>query len=149
MRRALHLVAGVICLVLALDVLVLVVRGIQLTWHAYVDLFTGAEGSHPLLPALEAIDLFFIALALLIVAIGLMQLFLVDVPFLRDARFAWLRIESFAQLKILLWDTFLVTLFVLFVTRLFAGDLLDWRLLVLPAAILILTVCSYLLKARH
>ncbi|MCB9179352.1 MAG: hypothetical protein H6590_08010 [Flavobacteriales bacterium] len=52
---------------------------------------------------------------------------------LRTDHLTWLRIDRLGQLKLLLWDTFLVTTMVLFVTRLISTHDLDWDLLVLPA----------------
>ncbi|HOP45297.1 MAG TPA: hypothetical protein PLA11_17365 [Flavobacteriales bacterium] len=52
---------------------------------------------------------------------------------LRTDHLTWLQIDNFGQLKLLLWDTFLVTLMVLFVTRLISAHALTWDLLVLPA----------------
>ena len=46
----------------------------MLTWHAYRDLLTGAVVERPLLPAREAVDMFFMALSFFIVAVGLVQL---------------------------------------------------------------------------
>ena len=122
MKYILRIAIAVIGIILVLDALVLVARGVQYTWHAYADMFTGAEVERPLLPALEAVDMFFMALAFFIVAIGLAQLFIGDLTLLKDVSFSWLRIESYSQLKLLLWDTFLVTLLVVFLTRFFAEE---------------------------
>ncbi len=149
MKHLLRIAIGLIGVILVLDALVLVVRGVRETWHAYHDILTGAAVERPMLPALEAVDMFFMALAFFIVAIGLVQLFVGDLPWLRTDHLTWLRIESFGQLKLLLWDTFLVTIMVLFVTRLISAHELNWDLLVLPAAILMLTISSFLLKSKH
>jgi uncharacterized membrane protein YqhA len=144
LRAAIAIIAGI----LALDALVLVGRGVLLSWHAYSNLFDPLVDK-PLLPALEAVDLFFMALVFLIMAIGLVQLFIGDLSMMKSLSFSWLKIDSFTALKILLWDTFLVTLLVLFVTKVFAEPVMEWEILILPAAILMLTVCSFLLKRKH
>jgi uncharacterized membrane protein YqhA len=150
MRSVLRAAVFLIGLVLVLDAVVLVGRGLWMTFEAYHHLFTRPDIERPLLPALEAVDLFFMAIAFFIVAVGLVQLFLGDLPFLKDASFAWMRVESYTQLKLLLWDTFLVTLLVLFLTRIFAAQTMGWDMLILPGAILMLTVSSFLLKkGRH
>lgn len=146
MRLVLRTAVMVIGLVLVLDALVLVGRGLWMTFEAYHDQALHPEMDRPLLPALEAVDVFFMAIAFFIVAVGLVQLFIGDLPFLKDVSFAWMRVESYTQLKLLLWDTFLVTLLVLFLTRIFAAQTLGWEQLVMPAAILMLTVSSFLLK---
>ncbi|MBL8003443.1 MAG: YqhA family protein [Flavobacteriales bacterium] len=146
MRSVLRAAVMVIGLVLVIDALVLVFRGLWMTYEAYHDLLTRPDVERPLLPALEAVDVFFMAIALFIVAVGLVQLFIGDLPFLKDVSFAWMRVESYTQLKLLLWDTFLVTLLVLFLTRIFAARTMGWDVLILPGAILMLTVSSFLLK---
>jgi uncharacterized membrane protein YqhA len=150
MRFILRAAVAIMGVVLVLDALVLVARGLRMTIEAYHHLLTRPDMERPLLPALEAVDVFFMAIAFLIVSVGLVQLFIGDLPFLKDASFAWMRVESYTQLKLLLWDTFLVTLLVLFLTRIFAAQTMGWDMLILPGAILMLTVSSFLLKkGRH
>src|SRR6187401_2708046 len=145
MHYVLRVLISVISAILIIDSIVLVSRGVLMTWHAYRDL-TDPTIDRPLIPALEAVDLFFLALVFLIMAIGLVQLFVGDIRLVRLPALAWLKIQSFTALKVLLWDTFLVTLLVLFVTRLILVDTINWEVLILPGAILMLTVSSYLLK---
>ena len=146
MRLVLRIAVMVIGLVLVIDALVLVLRGLWMTYEAYHNLLTRPDIERPLMPALEAVDLFFMSIAFFIVAVGLVQLFIGDLPFLKDVSFAWMRVESYTHLKLLLWDTFLVTLLVLFLTRIFAARTMGWDMLILPGAILRLTVSSFLLK---
>lgn len=146
MKPVLRAAVMVIGLVLVIDALVLVLRGLWMTYESYHHLLTRPDIERPLLPALEAVDVFFMAIAFFIVAVGLVQLFIGDLPFLKDVSFAWMRVESYTQLKLLLWDTFLVTLLVLFLTRIFAARTMGWDMLILPGAILMLTVSSFLLK---
>jgi len=146
MRFVLRTAVMIIGVVLVLDALVLVGRGLWMTYEAYHDLLIHPEMERPLLPALEAVDVFFMAIAFFIGAVGLVQLFIGDLHFLKDVSFAWMRVESYTQLKLLLWDTFLVTLLVLFLTRIFAAQTMGWDMLILPGAILMLTVSSFLLK---
>jgi uncharacterized membrane protein YqhA len=149
MKHILRIAIGLICIILMMNAVALVLRGVWFTYEAYHNVLTGADMERPLMPALEAVDLFFMALAFFIVAIGLAQLFVGEVPFLKHFSFSWLRIENFLQLKLLLWDTFLVTLLVFFVTRMSSAHTIGWDMLVLPAAILMLTVSSFLLKQKH
>jgi len=148
MKYILRATIGLICVILIVNAIALVVRGTLMTVHAYMNLGDPTI-ERPLLPALEAVDLFFMALAFFITAIGLAQLFVGDLQIVKGLSFAWLKIENFIQLKLLLWDTFLVTLLVLFITRMFSTQLLDWSTLVLPAAILMLTLSSFLLKRKE
>jgi uncharacterized membrane protein YqhA len=149
MKHILRITIGLICIILVTNAVALVLRGVWFTYEAYHNVLTGAAVERPLMPALEAVDLFFMALAFFIVAIGLAQLFVGDMPLVKNLSFAWMHIESFSQLKLLLWDTFLVTLLVSFVTRLMSAHTIGWDMLVLPGAILMLTVSSFLLKQKH
>jgi uncharacterized membrane protein YqhA len=148
MKYLLRAAIGLICLVLIVNALVLVARGVSMTLQAYLN-FGDPTIDRPLMPALEAVDFFFMSLAFFITAIGLAQLFVGDLAIVKDLSFRWLNIENFIQLKLLLWDTFLVTLLVLFITRIFSTPTLDWSTLVLPAAILMLTISSFLLKRKE
>ena len=145
LQQVLRVMISVISIILLIDALVLAGRGVLLSVHAYRDLFDPTV-ERPLLPALEAVDLFFLALVFIIMAIGLVQLFVGDLRLVRSPALSWLKIDSFTALKVLLWDTFLVTLLVLFVTKLVQVEVMDWSVLILPTAILALTVSSYLLK---
>jgi uncharacterized membrane protein YqhA len=149
MKQVLRIAIGLICLILIVDALLLVGRGIQYSLKAYHNVLTQADVAQPLLPALEAVDMFFMGIAFFIVAIGLAQLFVGDLPFVRNISFAWLRIESFGQLKMLFWDTFLVMIFVVYITHLVSDDDIGWEQLVLPIAIVLLALSSYLLKQKH
>jgi uncharacterized membrane protein YqhA len=149
MKILLRSTIGLIAVILVVDALLLIVRGVMLTYEAIHNLLTHPEMARPLIPSLEAVDLFFMAVAFLILAIGLSQLFLADLPFVKGVTLSWLRIESFSQLKMLLWDTFLVTLLVSFITELSTADVIGWDLLVLPVAISMLALGSFLLKSKH
>ncbi len=148
MKYILRATIGLICVILIVNAIALVVRGTLMTVHAYMNLGDPTI-ERPLLPALEAVDLFFMALAFFITAIGLAQLFVGDLEIVKSLSFKWLRIENFIQLKLLLWDTFLVTLLVIFMTRVFSAEHLDWSTLILPAAIVLLTFSSFLLKRKE
>jgi len=149
LKQVLRIAIGLICLILVLDALVLVGRGVQYSFTAYHNVLTQADVERPLLPALEAVDMFFMGIAFFIVAIGLAQLFVGDLPFVRNVSFAWLRIDSFGQLKMLFWDTFLVMIFVVYITHLVSATTIGWDQLVLPVAIVLLALSSYLLKLKH
>ena len=136
----------VIALILVLDALFLIARGVQQTYHSYVSYFTDPEAERPFLHALEAVDMFFLALVFFIMAIGLVQLFVGEIALLRSVSFSWLKIANFTDLKLLLWNSFLVTLLVLYVTHLIRAEHMEWSLLVLPASILLLAVSGYLIK---
>jgi uncharacterized membrane protein YqhA len=100
----------------------------------------------PGLHLLNALDMFLVSIVFMIFALGIMKIFThyhlpeVDLP-------GWLKISSFKELKILLWETILVTLVVFSLTGLVnTTEKLTWDHLVLPLIILILTASLYLVK---
>lgn len=135
-----------IAVILLLDALFLIARGVMLTLSSYRTFILDPGAERPFLHALEAVDMFFLSLVFFIMAIGLVQLFVGDIGFLRSVSFAWLRIESFTDLKLLLWNSFLVTILVLFITHLIGVEEPDWKTLILPTSILLLAISGYLIK---
>ena len=58
-----------------------------------------------------------------------------------------MRVKSLTELKLLLWEAILATLVVAAASGIISAlPHLEWKLLVLPAAILILSVSYFLLK---
>ena len=104
------------------------------------------EEKKPGLKLLKGLDLFLISLVFMIFAIGIVRLFGIynhdndDLP-------AWLNLHSFKELKVLLWETILVTLVVFTLTGI-ATDRsgLHWEMLILPAVILILSLSLFLMR---
>jgi uncharacterized membrane protein YqhA len=60
---------------------------------------------------------------------------------------SWLNINNFKELKVLLWETILVTLVVFTLTSI-ATDRsgLHWEMLILPGVVLILSLSLYLMR---
>ena len=62
----------------------------------------------------------------------------------------WLKVESFTQLKLILWDTVLTTLVVLVVGNVFrAKGKYDWELVIVPAIILLISLSKHLIKKSN
>ncbi|MGB4771032.1 MAG: YqhA family protein [Chitinophagaceae bacterium] len=104
------------------------------------------EEKKPGLKLLKGLDLFLVSIVFMIFAIGIVRLFGIykhddgDLP-------SWLNISSFKELKVLLWETILVTLVVFTLTGI-ATDRsgLHWEMLILPGVILILSLSLYLMR---
>lgn len=95
---------------------------------------------------LAGLDLFLVSMVFLIFALGILNIFIhyhkVDEN-LPD----WLKIANFKELKILLWETVLVTLVVFTLTEIGTSrESLKWDSLILPGIILLLTLSLYLMK---
>ncbi|MCH4821739.1 YqhA family protein [Gramella lutea] len=124
--------------------LILIFLAAKRSFHGYGIVFFGYESEKPApVEILESIDLFLIGLVFLIFSMGLTKLFLgkliengndEDLP-------KWLRIKNFLELKMLLWQTILVSLVIFFVDQLFEkNDEMSWNLLIIPTAILMLSI---------
>ena len=98
----------------------------------------------------ESLDSFMIALFLIIFALGISKLFLPKATFINGFELPWLKIENFSQLKYIMWELMLTTIFVYFVTKIIgAENHLDWTLLIFPGSILMLSIAYKLLKQAH
>ena len=108
--------------------------------------FEGMEEHKPGLQILKGLDLFLVSIVFMILGLGILKIFVLShVPFtdLPD----WLNIKNFKELKILLWETILVTLVVFCLTGLVSTqDALTWNVLILPAVIFVLSLSLFLMK---
>ena len=99
----------------------------------------------------QALDVFLIGFLFLIFSIGFSQLFFPKPSKIMDALDSitpnWLKVENFTQLKLILWDTVLTTLVVLFIGDAFrASGQYDWQLTIIPIAILLISLGKFLIK---
>ena len=104
------------------------------------------EEKKPGLKLLKGLDLFLISMVFMIFAIGIIRLFGIYND-KNDELPSWLNIHSFKELKVLLWETILVTLVVFTLTSI-ATDRsgLHWEMLILPGVILILSLSLYFMR---
>ncbi len=99
----------------------------------------------------QALDLFLIGFLFLIFSLGFFQLFYPKpsrlMSAIDDIAPEWLKVENFTQLKLILWDTVLTTLVVLFIGDAFlAAGQYDWNLTIIPIAILLISFGKFLIK---
>jgi uncharacterized membrane protein YqhA len=101
------------------------------------------------LPLLESLDWFLVALVFLVFSLGIAKIF-IGYDGSHDALPSWLRIHDFKELKILLWESILVTLVVWCMSAVARSrDALTWEALVLPAIVLVLAVGLYLMRGKE
>ena len=94
----------------------------------------------------ESVDALLFSLVLLVLAIGTNSLFLAGSDEQQSLP-EWMRVKSLTGLKLLLWEAILATLVVTAATSLIAAiPDLEFRHLILPVAVLILSVSYFLLK---
>jgi uncharacterized membrane protein YqhA len=143
-------IAIVIVILAVLHALAFLAMGTHVAFGAYRNLFSEspAIGSGPGLELLHSLDFLFISMVLLVLAIGVAKLFLVR-PDFDDAKLpSWLRVHSISELKVLVWETVLTTLLIVglsdLTTALYAK--LQWTALIMPIAILILSLSLYYMK---
>jgi uncharacterized membrane protein YqhA len=125
-----------------------IIAGVVESVHGYVVYFKHgiSEEHRPGLYLLNSLDMFLVAIVFMIFALGIMKIFThYHVP--EEDLPGWLKIKNFKELKVLLWETILVTMVVFSLTRLIKiQGKFTWDQLILPCIILILTVSLYLVK---
>lgn len=108
--------------------------------------FEGMEEHKPGFQILKGLDIFLVSIVFMIFGLGILKIFVLShMPFtdLLD----WLNIKNFKELKILLWETILVTLVVFSLTGLVSGkETLTWDALILPAVIFVLSLSLFIMK---
>jgi len=102
----------------------------------------------------QALDLFLLAFLFLIFSIGFAQLFIPKpsrIMTLMDSITPdWLKVKNFTQLKLILWDTVLTTLVVIFIGIIVrGGGEFGWQTIIIPGAILLISLSKYLIKRNH
>jgi len=143
-------VAVVIVILALLHAVAFLAMGTHVAVLAYRHIFDEGPtfGSGPGLELLHSLDFMFISMVLLVLSLGIARLFLVS-PTFDDAKLpGWLRIHSISELKVLLWETVLTTLLIVglsdLTTALFTK--LQWTAMVMPCAILVLSLSLYFMK---
>ena len=144
--------AAVVALVFALHAAGFLVLGVLRAVQAYRLLFEpGSLGSEvrPGVHIAESVDALLFSLVLLVLSFGTAGLFLTTTTDTDDRRKLpeWMRIKSLTELKLLLWEAILATLVVAAASAIIASmPHLEWKHLVLPAAILVLSLSYFLLN---
>ena len=145
--RYLAVVAVLFCILNSIAFLAL---GVYESFHAYPVIVTGMswnEAKSAGVSIVESIDTFLVALVLIILALGLTELFLVSDE-RRDALPIppWMKVKSFLDLKLLLWEAVLTVLVVVFLGLATKTEDLRWEVLILPASILMLAISLFIMK---
>jgi uncharacterized membrane protein YqhA len=108
----------------------------------------GGEWKNPGVVIVESLDRFLLAILFYIFGVGMIKLFLPEVFKGTDLP-KWLDVKGIKELKVLLWETILVTLMILSVTHLVGHtDTLTWDALILPSVIAILSLSLFLMRSK-
>lgn len=148
----LRYLAAVVAVAFVVNAMGFFALGVARTLHAYSVIIESRGlpppgGERPGIHLGESIDLLLFALVLIVLAIGTTSLFLIRGSDAQPELPVWMRVRSLSELKLVLWEAILATLVVSAATGVIA-DLphLEWRHLVLPGVILILSVSYFLVK---
>jgi uncharacterized membrane protein YqhA len=146
----LRYVAVVITLITALHALACLVLGVKSAIKGYRQVLAGSDATErPGIEILHSLDLLFVSIVFIVVALGIAKLFLLAPSAQEDASLpVWLRINKISELKVLLWETILVTMVVVALSEFTASiySTHDWTVLLTPAAILLLALSLYFMK---
>ena len=117
------------------------------SFHAYVIISKGQMEKRPGIDIAESLDSFMIGLFFIIFSLGIAKLFLPKSNFLSGYDLPWLKVDNFAQLKYIMWEMLLTTIFVFFAAKLIiVEDDLEWNLLIYPGSILLLAIAYKFLR---
>jgi uncharacterized membrane protein YqhA len=134
---------------LLLNSVIFLIVGAVKTVHGYMEFieigFKPTGDVRPGLYILGGFDAFMIAMVCLIFGLGTARIFIYD-KLESDRIPGWLNVHNIKELKVLLWETILVTLVVLCITQVVRHTPDSWNELVFPVFILILSLALYLKK---
>ena len=122
--------------------------GLVSVYHAFLVLI-GRESGRVGLHLIEAIDKLLFSLVIMILAAGIYKLFAGNRETFKNS-LVLRGINSFKELKVLLWETLLLTLTV-WSSLGFLIETVNLRLehLILPASILLLAIALYIVKGKN
>jgi uncharacterized membrane protein YqhA len=145
--RSVFLVVSVFSFISCLFFIALGIAETVRAFSLALSFLTGGEAVHPGIALFEALDRFLIAVLFYIFGIGMIKLFVPEL-FDRADLPDWLDVKDIRELKVLLWETVLVTLMVLSVSALVSRkEPLSWDALILPAFIAILSVSLFFMRS--
>jgi len=129
-----------------------IVGGTIFSFKGYLEFakngFIPSESYNPALYILKGLDAFMLAIIFIIFGLGIARLFLFG-DASEDQIPSWLRFHEMKGLKVLLWETILVTLVIYCLQVLLTHKELSPDLLILPGAILILAVALFFVRWKE
>ena len=117
--------------------------------HIYSNLFSPAT-ERPGIEVMELVDGLLFVLLLLIMNIGFLKLFLPESKLAKMIDLPWLKIDSFSQLKVLLIETILTTLVIVFAATVIRRDgKLEWQDVLIPVAVFLFALTVKFFKEKE
>jgi len=150
MHKIIRIVIIGIVAIMLINSLFFVALAIYKAVHAFTLMASGRMEERPGVHIAESLDGFMLALFFIIFSMGIAKLFLPGANLFSKYNLPWLKLDNFSQLKYIMWEMLLTTIFVFFITKLLVDvDELNWNLLIYPGSILMLAVAYKLLKEEH
>jgi len=145
-------IISVAVVILFLNSAFFIVGGTIFSVKGYIEFtkngFIPNESYNPALYILKGLDAFMLAIIFIIFGLGIARLFLFnDAP--EDQIPSWLRFHEMKGLKVLLWETILVTLVIYCLQVLLTHKELSLDLLILPGAILLLAIALFFVRWKE
>jgi uncharacterized membrane protein YqhA len=138
--------------ILFLNSIFFIVGGTIFSFRGYIEFiqngFVPSETYNPVLYILKGLDAFMLAIIFIIFGLGIARLFLFNNAS-EDQIPSWLRFHDMKGLKVLLWETILVTLVIYCLQVLLTHKELSPDLLILPGAILLLAVALFFVRWKE
>jgi uncharacterized membrane protein YqhA len=104
----------------------------------------------PGLRLLHALDMFLFGFVFIIFSLGFSQLFLPKSKFsnlLEEVTPEWLHVKNFTELKLILWETLLTALLLIFIEQVFKNmDFLNWQMTIIPISIFLISLSIFFIK---
>ena len=138
--------------ILFLNSIFFIVGGTVLSFKGYIEFtrngFTPTETYNPGMYVLKGLDAFMLSIIFIIFGLGIARLFLFNnAP--EDKVPSWLRFTEMKGLKVLLWETILVTLVIYALQVLLTHKELTLDLLILPGAIFLLALALFFMRWKE
>jgi uncharacterized membrane protein YqhA len=138
--------------ILFLNSIFFIVGGTIFSFRGYIEFiqngFVPSETYNPVLYILKGLDAFMLAIIFIIFGLGIARLFLFNNAS-EDQIPSWLRFHDMKGLKVLLWETILVTLVIYCLQVLLTHKELSLDLLILPGAILLLAIALFFVRWKE
>ncbi len=147
--RYLFVVAGIITLLNALVILSIGVYKAVEGYIAAFEMVSHHTTERPGIMIVESLDLFLISFVFMTFGLGIINITLNKTEKTNDLN-EMLSLKQFRELKLLLWETILITLVVFCLTQIVKHEMnLTWIDMAIPGVVFILSVSYWFVKKSH
>lgn len=116
------------------------VEGFRILYEHGLD-----EEKRPGIKLLKGLDLFLVSMVFMIIALGIFRVFGFTGQDKRDPE-QWMDMSAFRELKVLIWETILVTMVVFTMTFIASSKEYHWELFILPGSVLLLSLALFVMR---